>query len=718
VFEAGERERRKRRREGLIVVFTCLLVIALTVVETQIFNVGVDLPATGGVVVFALINLNAVLLLLLAFLVLRNVVKLVFDRRRGAMGSRLRTRLVAAFVVLSILPTVLLFFTAMKLITTSIDYWFDSRVERSLAKSVEVGRNYYGDLADQALSFCRQARSEVGLAEGGEAQARQLEAARARFHLAALSLLTPGQAAVAQAKEGSLGHLAVPPPPAEVLRRAAVTPAGLTRIQPLSRGELVRALLPAAGGRVLVADYYLPESMVRRLKDVRSGYESYRQLQMLKNPIKLSYVITLSVLTLLVMFTATWLGFFLAKGITGPIQRLAEGTERLSQGDLDFRLEETGASDELGVLTASFNRMTADLKASHERLEEAMAELKRRSAEIEEKGRYTAAVLGKVAAGVLSVDRQGRIATMNASAALMLGVDGAASIGQEAQAVLPSELAGLLQSSRDVSGAQVRLEVGGRGLSLLIHVSRLGESEDGQGAVMVFEDLTQLEKAQRMAAWREVARRIAHEIKNPLTPIQLSAQRLRRRYLEKLGDGGAVFDECTRMIVDQVEELKRLVNEFSSFARLPQTNPAPTDLAGLVADTLILYEQAHKGISFVLRQEGEFPKLCLDREQMKRVLINLLDNAVDCLEGRGEVCVELSYDPILKMARIEVRDSGPGIAPEDKLRLFEPYFSTKRTGTGLGLAICSAIVADHNGFIRVRDNVPQGSRFIIELPAA
>jgi two-component system nitrogen regulation sensor histidine kinase NtrY len=260
--------------------------------------------------------------------------------------------------------------------------------------------------------------------------------------------------------------------------------------------------------------------------------------------------------------------------------------------------------------------------------------------------------------------------------------------------------------------------VGGRALSLLVHVSQLGEEG---GAVMVFEDLTQLEKAQRVAAWREVARRIAHEIKNPLTPIQLSAQRLRRRYLDRFREddreGAAVFDECTRLIVDQVEELKRLVNEFSQFARLPQATPAPCDLKTLVSDTLVLYEQAHKGIRFSLHQEGQFPTLDIDREQMKRVLINLLDNAVDCLEGRGEVRVELSFDPILRMARIEVQDSGPGISPEDKLRLFEPYFSTKKTGTGLGLAIVSAIVADHNGFIRVRDNQPRGSRFVIELPA-
>ncbi len=692
--------------------------VVLAVLETQFFSVGSDMPATGGVVVFALINLNAILLLLLAFLVVRSVVRLIFERRRGVMGSRLRARLVAAFVGLSILPTVLLFAAAVKFVTTSIDYWFDSRVESSLAASVEIGRSYYREAAGQALGFCRQMQRQLHSegTDGSEGLARRLEAMRRQFHLGAVSLIGADLHPVAEAKGEELAGLALEPPPAEALRRAAAQEEGLTEIQPLGSGELVRALLPAGGGAVLVADYYLPAALVGGLHGVQTGFESYRQLQMLKNPIKLGYLITLSALTLLMIFAAAWFGFYLSKGIIAPIQELAEGTARVAHGDLDFRLQ-TEAADELGVLVDSFNRMTAELRASHASLEEAMGELRRRNDQLEERRLYTEAVLGKVAAGVVSVDSQGRIATLNPSAAALLEIDQEGAQGREAAAVLPAEMARLLESGRELSGTQVRLAVGGRGLSLLVHISKLGEASGGQGAVMVFEDLTQLEKAQRMAAWREVARRIAHEIKNPLTPIQLSAQRLRRRYLDRFADGGQVFDECTRMIVDQVEELKRLVNEFSSFARLPQAEPAPTDLAALVSDTLVLYEQAHKGIGFSLRREGEFPNLSLDREQMKRVLINLLDNAVDSLEGAGEITVELSYDPILKMARIEVRDTGPGISPEDKLRLFEPYFSTKKTGTGLGLAICSAIVADHNGFIRVRDNTPRGSRFIIELPA-
>jgi len=237
------------------------------------------------------------------------------------------------------------------------------------------------------------------------------------------------------------------------------------------------------------------------------------------------------------------------------------------------------------------------------------------------------------------------------------------------------------------------------------------------GTVAVFDDLTQLFKAQRMAAWREVARRIAHEIKNPLTPIQLSAQRLRRRYLERFSEEDTVFDECTQMISRQVDELKNLVNEFSSFARMPTSRPTLNNLNDIVKEGLILYQEAHKEIKFTRALASDLPNASLDREQIKRVIINLLENAVAAIDGKGEIRVETVYNRDLQIITLSIADDGCGIPAEDKPRLFEPYFSTKKTGTGLGLAIVSTIIADHNGYIRVRDNIPQGARFIIELPA-
>ncbi|MFH2128292.1 MAG: ATP-binding protein, partial [Pseudomonadota bacterium] len=326
-------------------------------------------------------------------------------------------------------------------------------------------------------------------------------------------------------------------------------------------------------------------------------------------------------------------------------------------------------------------------------------------------------------------DAEGKVATINPSAERLLKVQAGAVRGHpwrelvngENRTLIERMLSGLIPGGAGTIDQQVRLTLGGESLSLMVHLGLLkDELGHNLGMVVVFEDLSELEKAQRMAAWREVARRIAHEVKNPLTPIKLSAQRLMRRYGEQIPEDDTVFDECTRTIVQQVEELRRLVNEFSTFARLPAANPAPADLTVIAADAVSLFKGGHPEVNLELEVEGKIPVFELDREQMSRVLINLLDNAVAAVqksEPPRQVVVRLSYDEILNMVRLEVEDSGPGVSPEDKIRLFEPYFSTKKGGTGLGLTIVSTIVADHNGYVRVQDNQPTGARMIVELPA-
>jgi len=237
------------------------------------------------------------------------------------------------------------------------------------------------------------------------------------------------------------------------------------------------------------------------------------------------------------------------------------------------------------------------------------------------------------------------------------------------------------------------------------------------GFVAVFEDLTEIEKAQRMAAWREVAKRIAHEVKNPLTPIQLSAQRLKKRYGHIIAkDDSKVFEDCTNMIINQAEGLKQLVNEFSNYARMPVSNPRPEDISQVLKEAVNLYQDTHSNIRVIFRDSSNVPIFKIDREQIKRVMINLLDNAIAAIVDKGEIIVDLSYIESQEFARIEVSDNGKGIAPELKMRIFEPYFSTKKQGSGLGLAIVNTIIRDHKGFIEVQDNEPQGTRFIIELP--
>ena len=340
-------------------------------------------------------------------------------------------------------------------------------------------------------------------------------------------------------------------------------------------------------------------------------------------------------------------------------------------------------------------------------------------------------VLRDVGTGVIALDATGKVRTINRSAEKILGL--------QAEKILGKTLADLLQGEQlkladelvqDVNRAdnhsitrQIKLKVRNDVLTLLVKMAILRDEEDRYlGMVVVLDDLTQLQKAQRAEAWREVARRIAHEIKNPLTPIQLSAQRLRKRYLNQFAQDGAIFDECTKTIITQVEELKNLVNEFSSFARMPAANPTPNNLNEIIRETMVLYEEGHKQIGFAFEPDEKIPVFSLDKEQMRRVMVNLLDNAVaavDAVAGSdrsGQITIETHLDPLMNLARVEVADNGCGVLPEDKPLLFEPYFSTKSSGSGLGLAIVNTIIADHHGYIRVKDNAPWGTRFIIEIP--
>jgi len=420
-------------------------------------------------------------------------------------------------------------------------------------------------------------------------------------------------------------------------------------------------------------------------------------------------MMALLMVTLLIVFSATWFGFRLAKDITIPIKDLAEATHRIASGDLNFRIQ-MKAADEIGMLVQSFNQMTGDLQVSR--------------SELEQRKKYMEFVLKNVAAGVISIDEKGNVTTINTSAEQMLEIQGETVLEKIFSEVLPKEyvkqieqlLRELRISGKDSIERQVTVNLEGKSLSLLINLTTLRDEEGKPlGVVAVFDDLTQLIKAQRMAAWREVARRIAHEIKNPLTPIQLSAQRLRKRYLEKLQPDGTVFDECTRTIVKQVEELKGMVNEFSNFARMPASQPTLNQLNDIIQEALVLFQEAHKRIRFEFIS-NTLPIINLDRDQMKRVMINLIKNSLAAIESEGRIKIQTNYDPKLQMVRLEVSDDGCGIQDEDKGRLFEPYFSTKKSGTGLGLAIVNAIISDHNGYIRVRDNKPKGTTFVIELP--
>jgi two-component system nitrogen regulation sensor histidine kinase NtrY len=720
-------ERRKRKRELLIIIGIALLVFGITYQMLHLPQLSNQVPVGSNIVLFSIVNINLILLVLLIFLVIRNLVKLLFERKRRVLGTRLRTKLVAAFVTLSLVPTLLLFFTAVIFITRSVENWFNVQVESSLQGSLEVAQTYYRDLAKNTIHYSKEIRRFAAPDMDKAVLTRLLERKRREYDLAWVGILSPQGKVAFEATDPSFTYAlgGLPQVSIQEILKGKET----SKISPyLGGGEIIWGGTPLykekriAGG--VVAGYYVPQNLVAKMEDISQAFVDYRHSKILQKPLTTNYLIILLLITLVIIFSATWFGFRLAKELTVPIMELAEGTRRVASGDLDFRIG-VDAEDEIGTLLSAFNKMTHDLKTSKGQIEDSTLALQRTNLELERRRKYMEIVLENVAAGVIAFDKQGKITTINKSAEKMLDLRAEDILGKNYRTVLQPEYRKIarelikeINTSRSESiqkNMEITLE--DKLLTVLASVNILRD-ERGEylGMVAVFDDLTHLIKMQRLSAWREVARRIAHEIKNPLTPIQLSAQRIYKKYRSKIGKDAGVFEECTNTIIHQVTELKNLVNEFSNFARMPAVTPRPNDLNEIISSSLILFKEAHRDIRFHFSPAPDLPVFKLDRDQIKRVFINILDNAVAAVDGDGVIEIEVKYDSALQMVTLEVRDNGCGIPDEDKTKLFEPYFSTKQAGTGLGLAIVNAIISDHNGYIRVRDNHPKGTKFIIDLP--
>ena len=707
------KEKKKRKRETLLIFILIPIIGFLIYIESKSFNPDFQLRITNTFLFFILANLNIILLILFVFLVTRNFVKLIAERKRGIVGSRIRTKLVLLFVGLSLLPTMVLFGVAAKFVFSSFNYWFNIKVEQAINQTLEIGHIYYKQASDDLIHYSKL--FQRGFINNGELVFDNVSLSKLRpklkeYNLDLLQVYNYKlQPLVSLTRKPVEQNLDLKNDLAEPLK----TREPVALVKSLPYGDLAYTITPLEKGRLwgfLVVGRLIPPHLVKKLEAIRKNSEDYKQLFLFVNPLKWSLFIIFSVITLLVIFVATWVGFRIAKVITIPIQALAGATQEVAKGNLDVNVE-VEASDEVKMLVDSFNKMVTDLRMAYGRLQEQKLEIERRH-------KYTKTILENIRTGVISTSASGYIITVNPAVEEILGVKAGNLVGRPFQdlAEIFPEFKEFSQIISEKLEKQIKLKINGKLLTLVVSTTLLKDKQ-GQplGAVFVFEDITQLEKIQRMAAWREVARRIAHEIKNPLTPIQLSAQRLRRRYLNQF-QGESVFDECTQMIVKQVEGLKKMVNEFSNLARLPEVNLTLNNLAEVIEEALAVYRSAHLHITFELNQITSVPKFLFDREQIKRALLNLLDNAVASIGDQGKIEVAISHDSAFKIVRIEVKDTGQGIPDELKPRLFEPYFSTKRSGTGLGLTIVHTIISDHQGFIRVKDNYPQGSIFVIELP--
>jgi two-component system nitrogen regulation sensor histidine kinase NtrY len=719
-------ERRRRRRDWGLAAVVALFLAVLVAVEPRLLEMSRAFPSGSDLVFLVLVNLNIVGIGVLVFLCGRNVVKLVVERRRGILGSKLNSKFVVSFVFMAAVSTTALFVLSAFLINRAIDAWFELQVTDSLGQSLEVAEAYYEEAEESSLGFARRLAREIEerklLREDGLDELHAFVAGKQlEYGLGVVEVFSSQLEELARTTHPDVAVVVFEAPDSHMIR-SALEGVERTFIQAAGHGEVLRAVVPIRSTfqksdvvGVVAVNRFLPRDLSRKLAAIQSTLETYERLQPNQGAFQTSMVLLLALITLSILLFSSWIGFRLAKQIAVPIEQLAEATAQVAAGNLDVRIEHT-ARDEIGLLVSAFNHMANDLKVSREDLEARRAQME--------------ILLRSVAAGVISLDRERVVVTINPSAIRLLGLPREPLTGRKLSDVLSGRALETVEDLLRQLGAaphemlrrQVPIAVGDTVRTLNWTVQRLRDVEGGAaGFVVVLDDVTQILKVQRMAAWREVARRIAHEIKNPLTPIQLSAQRLRRKLAGAIDDPEQreLLESCTDSITSQVDALKLLVSEFSNFARLPATDPAPTDLNQLVADTVAMYQEDRR-IEFETSLHPAVPKLDLDREQIKRAILNLIDNSIGAIEAAGDgprrIRVSTVLDPAVGTVHLEVSDTGCGIPIQDRGKLFEPYFSTKRQGSGLGLAIVSRIVSDHSGYIRVRDNRPRGTRFIIELP--
>lgn len=724
-----------RRRDARWVAAALAALLGLLTLIYYLVQRSRDLPSTlvtNQVLLFVLRNANALLILVILFVLARNLLRLWLERRNRVLGARFKTKLVATYVGLALVPVLALFVYASELLQGSIDRWFSSSLRGVLEQSFSIAQELQQEIAERdwrdAGRLARQIQpQDLADAKAREALARRLATWRLEIgaDLVALYEETDFVQAVVDPSSG-LEDLP------EVRRSFLLQAAEEGRAQqvlvpPGGRSRLIVSAAagaqPAGQRRIVVAvGTLLSQETAERTARLIDAYQSYRQLEIQKGQFKASYLLMFVLVTLVILLASSWLGLFLARRLMAPIQALAEGTRKISSGDLDHRIE-VAADDEMAGVVESFNLMTEELARNRALIETKQRQLIEANTRLDGERDRLSAILDNLAAGVLVLDGEGRFVAANGAAQRMLRQREDELVGHrfeeawgDPERARLGELLDGAESGRPRRPAQVSFVLGGERRTFEAKVTELpGGGERPAGTILVLEDLTELIKAQKLAAWTEAARRIAHEIKNPLTPIRLAAERLRARCRSGDADVSGMVEEAVDIIVREVGAMQGLVDEFSRYARMTGPQLTVTAIGRLVNEVVALFRDVKDGVEVVARVDEAVGDAWIDVEQIRRVLINLLDNAVEATDapGRIEVRAERRRETVL----LAVADSGPGIAPEDRDKLFLPFFSRKGRGTGMGLAIVHRIVSDHSGTIRIGDNTPQGSVFTVELPA-
>ena len=719
-----------RRKAVISLAISAFLLLAILVAQAS-FNLKFISPDNNqeilffagltGLIFFAFVALTVVLG--------RNLLKLYAERRAGVPGSKFRTRLVVVSLLLSFLPVIAMFWFSYGLMNRSIDKWFSQPVEEVRADTAAMSALLF-DYAGQNASSESQS-----IAQSDEFQSAYQSA---NFSAATEELEehvpTLEGGFVLALKDGSVVASLNPPAHWPDMKDKFPAQAALRGEHPhfqWGQADYIVAATPMKDGAVFVA-MPLPPKFAQTARQIQASQERYIELAAKRKLFRRTYIGFLLFLTVVVLFASTWLALLLSKLVNRPVAALAAGTEAISKGQLDYRVD-IRATDELAELVQSFNSMAEQLESSRHQIEASSRDLGHANEALERRRRYIETVLESLPTGVISVDAARRVTLANAAFSRMFYLERSEYVSPATLTNLPlrdvipadvlADLEPLLRRAdrMGITAANIELALPRAQLNVAVTVSALSHAAEGLGYVFVFEDLSDLLRAQKQAAWREVARRVAHEIKNPLTPIALCAERIHRHLARGTPPDAASIDvirTCAETIERAVETVRTLVDEFSVLARFPASRPQPASLNTLVDSALLMFNGRLEGIRVRTELAHDLPSVMADPEAIKRAVANLVDNAAEAMQDAmlKEITISTSLVASRDAIELAVSDTGHGVSRDAKERLFLPYFSTKQRGTGLGLAIVNRIIEDHHGSIRVEENKPFGSRFVIELP--
>lgn len=729
-----EHQRQIRNRIGLI-LFLFILVITLLVVNYYLQGLTDWKSIDSNLNIFLLINLNILLLVTIIILIIRNLIKLFYERRRRKLGFRLKFKLTLAFMLVSSMPMIMFFFIAHGLLKDSLDLWFKGQFALAL-KNSEIVVGNHSKMQREDLKYFIQTvqqdylsmfKTNVPDNVPDKNANRWFSNILQKYRLDGIILYNSSFIPIEKCFSKDQKEEAWQP-----LSRYNIAQENIkfpfTFSHTTEFGKINRALLPiqlAGGQHYLEISKIISGTYYEDLVKMQANLDNFRNLILLENPIRANFTTYLILFTVLIIFGGIWFGYYLAGSIVEPIETLVDGTRRISKGDLDFQID-LQVDDEIGMLLDSFNAMTKELMINRRELAISQEALMDSNKTLEERNIFVELVLQNIQTGILSIDNSGYVNGINPYMIRLFQIDPPAVLQKHYLTVLTKEQKTYFEQLNDklTKTGQISIK---KDIHLLldkrtIHVSmemfQLKNQQGEQlGRLLVVDNLTEIDRSTRASAWREVARRIAHEIKNPLTPIQLSTQRIRRKYLENIEEP-EMLDNCTSTIIKEVNDLKNMVNEFSKFARLPEINPSPSNINHILKDVCELFQQGLPNTVMIkLVTDLAIPEMLLDAEQMKRVFTNLIDNAVAAISNEGQIELISSYFKELKIVTIDVIDDGSGIPAGMVNRIFDPYVTTKQDGTGLGLAIVQQIISDHGGFIRLWHDEKKGTRFTIELPA-